>query len=134
MNLVDEIQVQQFEARIERVMVQNSIDPVMAKNMEMQAFTDMVTQDLVIRLVKYIAATDARTDIIEWLDYPDTWWDAFKCRFFVGWMQRRWPSKIIHRALTLKQVHMCPHLDIPRGEKGHFRFLWQERMDRITRN
>ena len=123
----------ELEANIERIIVQESIDPHMARNMELIAYEDVVTRNMAVRLIRYIASTDGRVDTIEHISYPETWWDAFKERWYPKWMLRRWPAEHVERALTLKQVHMCPHLDIPPGNKTHYRFLWKEQIDGLTR-
>ena len=60
-------------------------------------------------------------------EYPSTWWDAFKLRFFPAWALRRWPAvmnridgEILYpmiaiphyrKGVTLKMPHYIAHLD-----------------------
>ena len=53
---------------------------------------------------------DRRIDIDEKI--PDTWWDAFKLRWFPDWAQRKYPPKFRHICVHEKiNLRVCPHHD-----------------------
>lgn len=57
---------------------------------------------------------------------PETWWDAFRLRWFPQWLQRRFPPsmRVIDVATEIKVINICPHLNImPPDNRIHLTFL-----------
>jgi hypothetical protein len=54
-------------------------------------YVESVMQEMVLRLVAEITATRPAFHVVE---YPATWWEAFKARWFPRWALKRWPVKL----------------------------------------
>jgi hypothetical protein len=52
---------------------------------------------LVLTLQAYIWCRDKKTESHE---YPKTWWDAFKLRWFPAWALKRWPAQMTRVEVT----------------------------------
>lgn len=68
----------------------------------------------------YVAALPDKTISIH-EQWPVTWWDAFKERWFPTWLRKRYPvqyNNIDIEERTFKAI--CPHIDMPRGRHVHF--------------
>lgn len=63
----------------------------------------------------------AKESVIVKREWPETWWDAFKDRWFPACALRRWPAKMDGVDINVKRFAVCPHLDSPeRGSKAGF--------------
>ncbi len=57
-------------------------------------------------------------------EHPETWWDAFKQRFFPLWLLRFGPVTLTR--IYTKKVYLCPHPPIKLKDSDlspHFQFL-----------
>ena len=82
-----------------------------------------VSPDIIISCERYIATMGLDTVV-----YPETWWDAFKDRWFPVWALNRWPATFrtyTAKALFPKLYEKIPmsHEDIQR-EFGNFRIAY----------
>ena len=50
------------------------------------------------------------------VDYPSTWWDHFKSRWFPKWLCRRFPVKMKTIRLTAKAIYDSSKIAIPEAE------------------
>ncbi len=69
--------------------------------------------------------TEEYEDIVK--TYPATMWEELKS-LWPRWLRRRFPVRytrdICHR--TVKDYHICPHMDYPHGDLAHVRWLRNE--------
>ncbi len=67
--------------------------------------------------------------------YPATWWDAFKVRWFVGWLAfllRRFPATWV--VVTPRTRELFPDVPVPVPRQRCIRYAWfDEPRTRITR-
>jgi len=60
---------------------------------------------------------------LETIKYPETWWDAFKARWYPKFLKKRYPPKYVEA----KRYNVCPHISEEwsndRGRIMHIRFL-----------
>jgi hypothetical protein len=56
------------------------------------------------------------------IQYPSTWWDAFKERFFPKWAKEKWPVKYTDIAIVLKELYPKVVPSVP-GECVTVKFL-----------
>jgi hypothetical protein len=54
-------------------------------------------------------------------EWPATWWQHFKQRWFPRWALRRWPVKMEVREWEVFQ-RVCPHLNVPESDR-HVRWM-----------
>lgn len=76
---------------------------------------------------------EKRIVIDEHHEWPSTWWDAFKHRWFPKWALRRWPVNFEELHIDINETQykaVCPHLSCPQSD--HFEFFaaaqspWEE--------
>ena len=97
-------------------------------NLVLERYPDTFLKDqgetMVLQMAAYMRALKDHR-IFYNINYPMTWWDALKDRFFPKWALKRWPAKykkIFIDELVYKAV--CPHLPaLP--ENRHFEWLAQ---------
>lgn len=53
--------------------------------------------EMVVRLRASVWCRNKRTDAHE---YPESWWDAVKARWFPAWALRRWPARFVRVEVT----------------------------------
>lgn len=72
---------------------------------------DLVTENLIARYTSYIHGLPKERIFID-ESYPETWWDAFKERWYPNWAKRRWPVKMKRICVDKVQyLAVCPHID-----------------------
>lgn len=79
-------------------------------------YMDLDVQERVVRDEAYMARRhhflvevfgEVRQEVE--VQYPSTWWDALKARFFPEWLRRRYPPRL--ERVVLRQLDLRP--DIP---------------------
>jgi len=46
-------------------------------------------------------------------EWPATWWDALKARWFPGWAKRRWPVRLERHSVEVQALY--PQVSVPKG-------------------
>jgi len=77
-------------------------------NGEIKTFMDHVTEDLIVRVNRYVATAHAKTYEFK---APRDWWQAVKERFAPAWFLKRYP--IAYRRETVDLNVEYPDLRIP---------------------
>jgi hypothetical protein len=95
-----------------------------------EAFVDEECRNLVMMVTCEAMATvegsrtEAGSETVEW---PDGWWQEFRERWLPRWWLRRWPVRMDSREVVTRVEHkhlrLCPHVDIPRGDRVHFAWV-----------
>ena len=67
--------------------------------------------NIVVTLMRQIAAYDGSDCNVVEVRYPADWWQAVKQRWFPAWALRRWPVVEIHK--RWKAVSMLPDFPLP---------------------
>lgn len=49
---------------------------------------------------------------VEETRYPMDWWQAFKARWFPGWLLHRFPVQEKRISMVTEHWHMCPHIAV----------------------
>ncbi len=62
---------------------------------------------------KLVAGTDT------YGQYPSTWWDAFKLRWFPDRLIKKWPISYE----TYCRTKICPHIEVPETSGRHIEFI-----------
>ena len=57
-------------------------------------------------------------------EWPATWWQHLKQRWFPRWALRRWPVRLAKREFTVYKK-VCPHLGVP-ARDPHLRFFYTD--------
>lgn len=73
----------------------------------LEIYEDRVADHLVTQLKVYVYGVQ---HIEEYVTYPETWVDAVKVRFFPKWLLKRYPGKMVSKAVTITRI--CPHLNM----------------------
>lgn len=99
------------QVSIQEIMSIHQLIHLRSENAAVQVSRDLVG-NLVYQLDYYFTQTiHKRIQVDE--QYPATWWDAFKERWFPGWARRKWP--VNYRKIHIDEpvrVSMCPHLRV----------------------
>lgn len=86
------------------------------QDLEIDSWINPVSRQFIIQMETYLMGlVDERIEIHR--EWPRTWWDALKDRWFPEWAKRRWPVAYdgIHVSKkTYKKV--CPHIRAPHRE------------------
>ena len=59
---------------------------------------------------------------IETRKYPETWWDAFKNRWYPKFLKKRFPVKWD----AFKLYNICPHINYDWGKQPNIHINWME--------
>ena len=99
-------------AEVVKVRLQRRINPL---NLRLRSWWEEDPSAMVIELEAFLAGQSDQ----EYVEFPKTWWDAFKDRWFPRWAKERWPVEIeIHR----KGQRLCPHIHADPAHQ-HVEFL-----------
>ena len=106
---------------------------VQISNFDVRANLDHIADRLVISLTGFIHGMPKEKLSIH-RQWPRTWWDALKLRWFPHWWLNRWPPN--YDRVDLEQtiyLAVCPHLhDDP--QHRHLEWLAAEQMKHETIN
>lgn len=86
--------------------------------------TDMARNLLVEFMLELPALFDREIVVQE--AWPENWWEAFKERWFPGWLLRRYPVKM--KSINIRErvfKAICPHMPCD-GRSRHVEFLFYE--------
>lgn len=132
---MEEEKLKRICCEVKRLAIEHVVDISMFRPetpYQIETYTREASKKLVIRLAGYLAGrknlqlTTSRTK--RTINVPESWWDAFKMRWFPGWALALWPPRM--RAIACKVINqetwmICPHLPVdPRLE--HVQFLMKE--------
>lgn len=67
--------------------------------------------NIVLHVVQGIMGETLQKELVE---YPADWWQAFKARWFPGWLRRRYPVKM--RIVELEAAALYPKVSMPEWE------------------
>lgn len=92
-------------------------------NAQIHYHVDRCRRELIMSMdVWFAGIADHEVHIDE--EYPATWWDAFKDRWFPLWLKLRFPPR--YKRIFVKETiykAVCPHLHV-RGANDHVEFLY----------
>lgn len=111
--------------RVGAVAIQHHFDPRMIAA-ECEFNVDNFLQDPYLKLTLHLYGRKVRTVTEEKKEtFPATMWDEFKLRWFPGWLLEFFPAN--YRSITTSVVHrhyhICPHIDLPKEDIHHMKFL-----------
>lgn len=75
---------------------------------------DFIRNQLTMVVQGYLWGESGPTQTIS---YPETWWDAFKERWFPQWLLSRYPIRYRHHEISLKTLY--PHFRISMPRETH---------------
>lgn len=70
----------------------------------------------------FLYGKEIKREIEETYSYPRDWWQAFKERWYPGFLKKQFPVKYRKVDKIIRHFHICPHLNIASKEK-HLEFL-----------
>ena len=76
---------------------------------------------LVARLSAFVYGLEVDRIVVN-KQWPATWWDAVKERWFPNWAKQRWPVRWDSVEVDEPKFIVCPHLDVP-GQESHVRWV-----------
>ena len=75
---------------------------------DVSSHADFMTDDILLRIKGHIMAEKVQ-DIRKTIQWPATWWDAVKERFFPRWLLRRYP--VMH---YIEHVELVAYATLPK--------------------
>lgn len=89
---------------------------------QLETFMDEEVRAMVLRIRAQFARADKPIEQ-DTVEFPETWIDAVKLRWFPAWARRRWPIGM--RRVVTTAYRLCPHAEIPWSESStpHVFFL-----------
>lgn len=91
-----------LQARMNMAIASGYPNRVVAK-----ASFDRIVDGMLIRVTNWSYGKKHTPTTVE---FPTTWWDGFKERFFYDWMKKRWPVQItkvdFHRDVVYPTIHL----------------------------
>ena len=107
---IKRIDMVKINQHIKRIIDSRELNLINISNL--QTFIEDQMGNMVIELSQGIAALPNREIYVD-ERWPETWWDAFKERWFPTWALKRWPIK--YKTLFIKEKvfkAICPHLGV----------------------
>lgn len=86
---------------------------------------ELVANEMVLELKKYFYQREIFSETVKIHDFPKTWWDAFKLRWFPKWALKRWQPEYQTINISTSHNHICPHLNVD-PTKTHLEWLTTE--------
>lgn len=125
---------QRFDAQIAHVSLSEHIAEVelaYAKdNLEVRSLMDERMRRLLLILDMHLQAGDRQQLDYTEVKYPADWVQAFKQRWFPGWLLQRYPVRMTAVRVCVKTIQrMCPHLSVPKdniGTRSHVSWLMKK--------
>ena len=71
-------------------------------NSNIDSYYDYEAKNIIISITTYIYSEDMTPLVFEW---PKTWWDAFKIRFFPTWLKNKLPSEMTVRRVEPRMLY-----------------------------
>lgn len=96
------------ELQIERLAARQFVAERGLPNTMVEVERDAALESLVYTMSRHLATETLDSIVIE---YHETWWDAFKARWFPKWAIRRWPAVTIRREIDVKAYY--PDVSLP---------------------
>ena len=105
------------------------------REMDLRVQFEYVSNSFVFVLKNFFAGQEEETTTEtpgQTVYFPATWWDAVKQRWFPAWLEARFPVKfdfvtpVVRK--TTKVTRICPHMDVPPGDRDHFEYLVYDRL------
>lgn len=96
---------------------------------EPEAYIDQLAGSLMVSLRMYVAGMGGKRIDVE-RQFPATWWEAVKERWFPGWLEGLFPVKY-ERISIHEHIYgaVCPHLLVPHDGKVCIEWLLQRQED-----
>ena len=89
---------------------------------------ELLTGDLMLGLRVFLARENLEA-VERSVEYPATWWDAFKGRWFPGWVLLRWPVRHTRVTVRLERWAGYPQANVAWPDLGRARIYLDERRD-----
>ena len=106
----------EFEISLREVAVRALLEDFQsAKDLRLNIYYEKAVQKLAIQLRMFIAASEKHEERVqETVDYPSTWWDHTKVRWFPRWLLKRFPPAYttFKTLVRVDNTYMCPHLAV----------------------
>lgn len=108
------------EVTLERVRytVRQQVTRAQLQDMRLEALPDFIGRGLIYQLSVGLAARKADAVV----EAPADWWEAFKARWFRGWLLRRYPVKM----RTWRAWEMLPRVPLPEQYLDGAHFVFRE--------
>ena len=101
----------------------------MASGLKIEEYLSPVIQEMVLILRGYCASghLPMRTETVT-VEWPITWWQAFKQAYFPSWLIKKFPVQMQERLIECSVHHyfVCPHVKVPTHGNGmnyHIQFM-----------
>jgi hypothetical protein len=69
-------------------------------NIELRSYVSDETGDMVVRLILNAYVSNST----EYVEFPDSWFDMFKIKYYPTWLLKKFPPKINQRILQKKSL------------------------------
>ena len=95
------------------------------ESMTLEQREDLIAHRLIYELRAFVVGDKIITDV-KHLRWPETWWDAFKHRFFSDSLLNRWPVKWHVERVECKEIRkVCPHIAVPSHQRHVQWFMYE---------
>ena len=91
-------------------------------NLDIRTMYDIQSNLVAATWTLYLLGCKTWTHVEKTVEYPATWWDAFKERWFPAWSRRWFPIHHTKVECRVEHWHVCPHMDTPQAA-DHITFL-----------
>jgi hypothetical protein len=83
---VQKVVLERYTYAVQQIISREALDAI---HFRIEDVTTEIATGMALRLVAEITSTQPQVQVVE---YPATWWDAFKLRWFPRWALKRWPA------------------------------------------
>lgn len=94
----------------------------MAGSLNARVVEDIEINDIGHQFVAYVLGLGKEIEVVEW---PATWWEHLKQRWFPQWALRLWPVKMAKREVV-RYAKVCPHMSAGSDAHDHIRFFYDD--------
>lgn len=120
---VTHVEMEAVRVAAVRVLSRYGLDSLSA-NLRVE-MANMIGGDIALMFKSMVYGAGRETWKCEW---PTTWWQHFKQRWFPRWALRRWPVQMEQKS-GLVWGRVCPHLDLPMDRDRHVMWLADREQD-----
>ena len=99
------------------------------ESIQVEAIRDVALQGLWLQLRAFLLGRKVSENILKTIEIPETWWDAFKERYYPAWLLKQFPVKYRKIETIVQHMHICPHINVPFKVNQELHFKWLTNSD-----
>ncbi len=82
-------------------------------NIDVDSYMSAVSREVVANFKLAIFGSTLKTETVE---YPKTWWDAFKQRWYPVWLLDKYPADIVKVTFSAEELYPYLKFSLPEGQ------------------